>query len=167
MTMLAHSLPEFSLPHWHTITASLIGIAAAGVALLCGRLLAGRRRRLEPQVKPEREQRDPFVYGSATEKRSALRRRGNPVKVELSDAEATQEPTEAWVVDRSVGGLCLQVDKGPVPVGTILSVRVSGASRGVPWTQVEVRSCREEGKVWELGCQFLKTPAWSVLLLFG
>ncbi len=49
----------------------------------------------------------------------------------------------------------------------MLSVRAANSSRGTPWIQIEVRSCRETGEDWELGCQFVKTPSWNVLLLFG
>ena len=35
------------------------------------------------------------------------------------------------------------------------------------WSQMEVRTCRQEGTAWELGCQFVRTPSWNVLLLFG
>jgi hypothetical protein len=34
--------------------------------------------------------------------------------------------------------------------------------------QVEVRNCRKiNSDEYELGCRFLRTPPWSVLLLFG
>ena len=36
-----------------------------------------------------------------------------------------------------------------------------------PWTEVEVRSCRQKKDGYEVGCQFVKTPPWSILLLFG
>jgi hypothetical protein len=33
--------------------------------------------------------------------------------------------------------------------------------------QLEVKNCRLVGSEYELGCQFVRTPPWSVLLLFG
>jgi hypothetical protein len=168
--MPAQSLLAVSLPHWQTLAVVFIGVTSAGLTLLLGFLLAGRRRRSAlPEPGEEVPAPDPFVFGSLTEKRTSPRRRGNPVKVLLTDADATWEPKEVWVLDRSMGGLCLRVETGAAPaVGTVLSVRAASAPKGVPWTQVEVKSCRQEGNgSWELGCRFLKTPSWSVLLLFG
>ena len=36
-----------------------------------------------------------------------------------------------------------------------------------PWVDIEVRTCRKVGDNFELGCQFVKTPNWSILLMFG
>ena len=36
-----------------------------------------------------------------------------------------------------------------------------------PWVDVEVRMCRALKDGYELGCQFVKTPNWSILLMFG
>jgi hypothetical protein len=109
---------------------------------------------------------DPFVFGSSQERRSSLRRGGNPVPIFLSDAEARSDPTPGWVVDRSMGGLCVSVEE-PVATGTILSVRAANAPNTIPWIQVEVRNCRATEDRYELGCQFVRTPPWSTLLLFG
>ena len=43
----------------------------------------------------------------------------------------------------------------------------TNASEQVPWIEIEVRTCRLVEDSWELGCQFVKTPQWSILLLFG
>lgn len=168
--MLTLNFTNFTLPHWHTLTVALIGVGSASLALLVGAVLVGRRRHhhqsLPSQAKPQ-SNRDPFVHGSATEKRISLRRRGNSVKVELAGVDGVVEPEDAWVVDRSMGGLCLRAEHRLFELGTILNVRPANTPRGVPWSQVEVKSCRAQGRGWELGCQFLKTPPWSLLLLFG
>jgi hypothetical protein len=109
---------------------------------------------------------DPFLQGTNRERRGALRRGGNPVAILISNAEAQSEPTHGWVVDRSTGGLCLSVPEA-VPEGTVLSVRTSNAPATVPWVQIEVKNCRLVGKEYELGCRFVRTPPWSVMLLFG
>jgi hypothetical protein len=46
-------------------------------------------------------------------------------------------------------------------------VRTTNAPSSVPWVQIEVKSCRMIGKEHELGCRFVRTPPWSVMLLFG
>jgi hypothetical protein len=155
----------------HVWVAAGIGMVCTAAALVTGyAILAGRRRRglAAPPAKPAPPGvvRDPFVYGSAAERRAALRRAGNPIGILVSDAEVKLEPVRGWVMDRSTGGLCLAVSE-PVEEGAVLSVRTVNAPRTVPWIQVEVRSCRPEDGAWELGCQFRKTPPWSLLLLFG
>jgi hypothetical protein len=152
--------------------AAGIGMAITAAALATGYSLLRERRRRVLAVPPVKSWpacgpvRDPFVYGSAAERRAALRRNGNPTAVLLTDAEAKTEPTPGWVLDRSTGGLGLAVGEQVEP-GTLLSIRTVNAPRIVPWIQLEVKTCRAEDGCWELGCQFRKTPPWSVLLLFG
>jgi len=168
--MLAQLLLALDFPRLEGWVIPVVGVAAAGLALFLGRLLLARGK--SPSA-PRKDAAsldggsvDPFVYGSATEHRSSIRRSGNPVEVLVADAEVTTELGRAWVVDRSLGGLCLQVDN-PMEAGTVLSVRASAAAQGTPWTQVEVRSCRQDGHRWQLGCRYVRTPSWSVQLLFG
>lgn len=107
-----------------------------------------------------------WAIGSKGEKRTALRREGNPVAVELTDEKMLGAPFDGFVIDRSVGGLGVVIDR-TVEVGTILSVRPRNAPETVPWVQIEIRSCRAENKEYLLGCRFVRTPSWSVLLHFG
>jgi hypothetical protein len=100
------------------------------------------------------------------EQRGTPRRKGNPVGIDITDAQAKGEPFHAVVVNRSAGGLCLETDR-PIEVATIVSLRVVNAPVTVPWIQVQIRSCRPEVNNWILGCQFVKPPPWSIMLLFG
>jgi hypothetical protein len=166
---------------WSTLAAPVIGVVATLLAFAVGRFLLRRReqgpRRRQVQLAPPSSPADtasakvpgggdPFVQGSVMERRSALRRRGNPVAILISNAEAETPPDRGWVIDRSVGGLCLSVAQ-PFEPESIVSVRTANAPETCPWIQLHVRSCRQIGKEWELGCQFVRTPPWSVLLLFG
>ena len=65
-----------------------------------------------------------------------------------------------------MGGLCLAVPQA-VEVNMILSVRTAEPEAKCPWIQVEVKRCSKREDYWELGCQFVRTPSWNVLLLFG
>lgn len=112
------------------------------------------------------EVRDPFVHGSAQEKRRSLRRKGNAVSVLISDAKAEASPERGCVLDRSHGGLRLSVSQQVQP-GTVLSVRVAHAATIIPWVQLEVRTCTRADVGWELGCQYVKVPPSSVQWLFG
>jgi hypothetical protein len=160
----------FSDSEWRAWVAPAAGAAAAVLALVFGYYLLRRSTPVSTPVGPPRAkngmpQADPFLYGSATERRDTLRRKGTHVKVVLANADATEELGWSWVIDRSMTGLCLKVDQ-EVPAGTILSVRPLKAPE-TPWLQVEVKNCRPMGEHWEIGCQFLRQPAWSVLMLFG
>jgi hypothetical protein len=164
--MLAEFLEQFELGENVQWLAPAAGVAVALVVLLISRLVSGRRKTRETETSAPVEERDPFVHGGSSERRAALRRGGNPVAVLISDAETRAKPSTGWVIDRSTGGLCLSVPE-PVVEGTVLSVRTSNAPESIPWVQLEVKNCRLVGKEYELGCQFVRTPPWSVLLLFG
>ena len=109
---------------------------------------------------------DPFEYGSRQERRSALRRRGTLIEVVLRDADARCDLGGGWVFDRSVGGLGMRA-RFDCPPGTKLTVRAADAPDIVPWVNLEVRRCRQTEGGWELGCRFVRTPAYNVLMLFG
>jgi hypothetical protein len=109
---------------------------------------------------------DPFVEGSASEQRSAHRRTGNPVEIVIRRTFTDGSPVRGFVTDRSNGGLCLLVDQG-FEVGMKLHVRPANAPTITPWTEVEVKSSRQTPKGWQVGCQFVRTPPWALLLMFG
>jgi len=108
---------------------------------------------------------DPFLVGSASEKRSMPRRGGLSVRVVLRRAEGGT-PVEASVVDRSLKSLGILIHR-PLTRGTLLNVRPRDVHEETACVQVEVRSCRQKGKQWLVGCQFLRTPPANVLMLFG
>jgi PilZ domain len=153
-------------------------IPAVGLAVACAAFVWGRRLVLPPTQSapeaPEKKADDPnqldksvdvFVHGSASDRRSAPRRKGNAVEVILSRGQG-QSPVHGWVVDRSVGGLCLMLSE-PVPQGATFPVRPRNAPESTPWTEVEIRGCRAVDGDWEVGCRFIRSPQYNVLLLFG
>jgi hypothetical protein len=111
--------------------------------------------------------RDPFIHGGTKERRTALRRKGTHVEVQLRDRDAKIDRGTGWVIDRSVGGLCVTLDE-PIEEKQKLCIRPVKAPDTIPWLLIEVKSCRrsKEGR-WELGCQFVRLPTWNVLMLFG
>jgi hypothetical protein len=104
------------------------------------------------------------VHGK--ERRASLRRKGNPVSVQVSDVEAMAEPFSGWIVDRSLGGVCVLTDF-EFPVGTRLTVRPASAPETFPWIHTAVRSCRQERSSWKLGLQFAQPVTWEELRMFG
>jgi hypothetical protein len=169
---------ESELLPWYVWVTPAAGLVASLAVLMVGRFVLSRGRSRVPQavvVAPETpppaeapapQGPDPFDHGSVTERRCSLRRKGSLVEVQVSDEPATREPVKAWVFDRSMGGLGLLLDD-EVTVGTVLSLRARNAPRSTPWVQVAVRSCKKDSAGYEVGCEFLRTPPWNILLLFG
>lgn len=153
---------------WEWIIPCSAGLVAAGTAFVLSRFAFAKPEPASPAVPTEKPtaEYDPFVQGSATEQRSAFRRGGNPVRILINDPQQKGEVKEAWVVDRSVGGLCLAV-KEAIAEGSSMEIRAANAPPATPWVEVQVKSCRQGKDDWEIGCQFAKTPPWAVMLLFG
>jgi hypothetical protein len=103
------------------------------------------------------------AYG---DRRGAVRREGQPVRVLLASPTFRNGVSDGYVLDRSTGGLKIATQAAVAP-GTSLQVRASNAPDTVGFVTVVVRSCRQNGEFYEVGCEFEKTPPWNVLLLFG
>jgi hypothetical protein len=164
------SLPIFFINQPWAIP--VIGVLVASLAFLVGRrwlaapTAPAAENPVEGPATPLLTMTSALAKPSRPERRSAPRRKaGNRVEVYLTD-DSRETPLMGWVVDRSVGGLRLNVE-GPLSEGTILNVRPRKAPQTAPWLAVEIRSCRPEGSAWEVGCRFLKPPQWNDLLLFG
>ncbi len=161
---------DLDLPRWQTAVIPVIGLLAAGFTFFAGRWALRRRRNRPPVPPPPAEPAspdyDPFDQGSLTERRRALRRKGNSVEVLVGEGESPAEPVRGWVIDRSTGGLCLLLSE-EVASGTVLSVRPRTAPPETPWVRVEVRRCKKVRSGYEVGCRYERTPPWAVLLLFG
>lgn len=150
-------------------TIPVIGLLVASLAFMMG------RRWLVPRPAgkagtPEEEGESNLITAKLSKKsepdrRTAPRRKGNRVEVFIAD-DSKKNPVQGWVVDRSMGGLCLIVDSA-LTEGSVLNVRPRLAPQTAPWTAIEIRSCRPDGGEWEVGCRFLKQPQWNDLLLFG
>src|SRR5207245_2244183 len=92
------------------------------------------------------------TVGKGRERRTSVRRKGNPVGVVVLAGEAAKaEP--GLVLNRSKGGLYVSV-AGPVAVGTTIQLRACQAPGDTPWIHVLVRHCVAKGERWNLGCKF-------------
>ncbi len=103
------------------------------------------------------------------EKRTMFRRQGNPVELHLAFPEDKAAAIVASLLDRSVGGMRIAC-YDELPVGAIIVVRPVRAGEMAPWVELEVRSCspsKEMSEQYEVGCQYVKVPAYSIQLLFG
>jgi hypothetical protein len=103
------------------------------------------------------------------DQRIANRRQGNPVEVFVATPDTKEAPVTASVRDRSLGGLRLSLFQ-ELPVDTVLAVRPVGAADLVPWVDIVVRSCKVSTEMpgqFEIGCEYVKAPPYSIQLLFG
>ncbi len=89
------------------------------------RLSRRRRRRARLLAAPRKESRpDPILADGRHERRTAARRAGSSVEILVSDAAVQVAVVRGQIVDRSTGGLALDlVIEGDVDLGTVLSVR--------------------------------------------
>jgi hypothetical protein len=144
-----------------------IGVTVGGLCILVARQFAPRRREREMVPPPDRTlYYDPFEKGSATEKRSMPRRSGNPTEIFYAQPDKKDNPIRAWVLDRSVAGICLWLGES-LANGTILSILPINAAPLTPWIDVEVCNCRPHSGAFEVGCKFLKSPPSLILMQFG
>jgi hypothetical protein len=146
------------------VSVGVVGLGTAGLALFLGRRMFTRAAQPaeEENASPELESALP---GTGPERRTSPRRSGSCVAAHLTD-DTDQDPVEVWVMDRSLGGLCL-LSEAPVAVGSKLRVRPRHASGRQLWTPVRVCACRRHREGWSVHCQFLHLPPMNVLLLFG
>ncbi|HVS34040.1 MAG TPA: hypothetical protein VMS17_00565 [Gemmataceae bacterium] len=144
----------------------LIGLGTASLAFVLG-WTASRRRYANTAAPKDRVTPDEADgQGPANDRRAAGRRGGHPVTVHMTDPDEKAQPQTGWVVDRSVGGLCLMI-RQPVPVGSFWKVRPTDAPRTTPPVLVEVKTCVLAGDEWKLNCRFQRTPSYGSLLMFG
>ena len=156
---------KLDLPYSEYWLPLVIGMGVGLCAISVGKLAFGRKNHLH-QKPPQNFNHDPFTQGSASEQRKSFRRQGNPTGVFIALPEKKDKPAQGLVLDRSMGGICLHVSD-EYKAGAQLAVLPVNAPTMTPWVDIEVRTCRELQDGYELGCQFVKTPNWSILLMFG
>jgi hypothetical protein len=172
--MLLALLADLEAPSWQTWVIPAAGLGAALLTLTVGRFVLSHRRARTAASPPPSDADagdggpayDPFENGSIREQRQGVRRKGNPIEALITDAEATEEPIHGWVTDRSTNGLCLLLHD-EIAVGTQISVKPRLAPPTMPWVKATVRNCKREKDGYVAGCQFVTTPPWGILLLFG
>src|SRR5262249_13071509 len=132
---------KLELPYSEYWLPLAIGMGVGVCALTVSKLAFGRKS-LVPRQKPEQKlNHDPFTEGSTSEQRKSFRRQGNPTCIHIALPEQKDQPSEGWVLDRSMGGICIQASQEYAP-GTKLAVLPVNAPTMTPWVDVEVRTCR-------------------------
>ena len=115
--------------------------------------------------KPSADKHDPFLHGSANERRSSPRRRV-AIPVLLSYDSLHAETFQGLAIDSSKLGLGLLAVR-PFARGTVLRVRPAHAFGNPQAVRVKVMCCRAQQKRWVIGVRFLLPPSADVLLTFG
>jgi len=148
----------------------------AGLVVILVFLVLGRRnaKRFQgpvvlpsaPAASPDWEAPHPLARHD--ERRRSIRRGGLPTPILVIDSKAGKraKATEAYVLDRSSGGLRLALERA-FPAGSLLLAKPGNAPEGFEWVKLVVRNCREVGDYFELGCQFETDLELSRLLMFG
>jgi PilZ domain-containing protein len=168
---------SFDLLSWGVAGAFAVGLVSASLAFLAGRFLIAPR--VSGGINPARpaESRkeanqlryvapDPFIEGPSRERRCYFRRGGNPTQVAVGHPEEPSELARGVVVDRSTGGVCLEMHT-PLAVGAVVSIRPSVGTTLGTWVVAEVRNCKRDREAWRVGFKFVRTPPLSVLWMFG
>jgi hypothetical protein len=166
-----HIFAEFGFSHRMALICTGVGAGlTVGVFLMARRLAALPPNHPiapgENNVASTPAVRDPFSDGSASERRVAVRRKGNLVDVMATRGEDATAPWRATVTDRSVGGVRLLQNEAAA-VGDEISIRPVRAKDDSTWIPLFVRDCRQTPTGWELGCQFERTPSSTVLWELG
>jgi hypothetical protein len=164
--MLAEFTFDLDGFNWQTWLVPLAGAGPAVLILLLGRVALRKRRPKVPLTNFTAPERDPFDYGSHSERRKSVRRVGKPIKVHLNYVNGEGKPFEGWITDRSIGGFGIMTYH-PVEENSRLSVLVVDAPPMTPCVHVEVLRATADGSRWQLGCQYVNSPSWGVILLFG
>lgn len=140
-------------------------VAATVLTILASRSRARRGLQIPPADAVDRTSWEDHDQSFA-DRRGSVRREGKPVRIVLSSPVFRNKVETGWVLDRSRGGLRLAMATAVAP-GSAVQVRAENAPDTIPWVTIFVRSCRNNGDYFELGCEFEQVPPWNVLLLFG
>lgn len=155
--------PILRLPYAYIWLPGLVFFGVAGVIYWLS------RPRARGVVQPAETVETPLLAVKKPNQRGAARRQGNTVQVHIAAPDNKNDPEVGSVIDRSMGGMRLALF-GEVESGTVLSIRPVNADEMVPWVDIEIRSCKtstEMPGLFEVGCQYVKSPPYSIQLLFG
>jgi hypothetical protein len=167
--MLPVQLPFADLSAWSDKLPWALGALSAVVIFTFVGVLVSRRSAQRPTQRLTLEEVEPhhlYLQTSGEERRTTTRRKGAATPVRLSATTQPENPFSGWVMDRSLGGVKLEVES-QVTRGWVLNVGLTDASGGEHGFQVEVVHCQQAGSRWHVGCRFVHVPPTEVLWLLG
>jgi hypothetical protein len=162
--MLARIPFDLNLAQWELWSIPVAGFICTGLVLVGGRWLLGRRHQHQP-VAPKNEH-NPYSAIASPKRRQTPRGRGVPSRILILDKNGPAEPFSGWVINRSIGGLCVTLIQ-PLEEGAILSVRPAKDALDDVWYEVLVKYCRATDTGWEMGCEFQGRGGSNTMLKFS
>jgi len=164
------SITQWISDHASSDPALWLAVVAGLVVLIFFFIFRRRKPTNEPVMLPQgsADWDGPVASARHDERRRSIRRGGLPTPIIVVDSKSGRKAkaSEAYVLDRSSGGLRLALER-PVQVGSTLLAKPGNAPEGFEWVKVQIRNCREVGDYYEVGCQFETDLELSRLLMFG
>jgi hypothetical protein len=139
------------------------GLGAAMLVILMGVVFL-RQRQTRPSAKTPSLSSDDSWDG--IDRREHERRSSIVPAVEIASPESSAIVTTGVIVDKSLGGLGLEVEE-EIPEGARFRLRLRDAGPDADWALLEVRYARPKGNVWRIGCQFVDMSEWDVMQWLG
>lgn len=142
---------------------ALLGTSVFGLTASTGQLITDCLGGRSPEDFTSTESGNPM--GRGAERRRDFRNYSSPVRIEVAFPRLKRR-ADGWAVDHSAGGLALHLESRPRlwEVVEVCPCTVPGLK---VWVRALITNCRMEADAWRAGCQFLDTPPWGVLRLFG
>jgi hypothetical protein len=152
---------------WQTLMVPAAGLVVTLIILGAGFFWVGKKKPKVVAPLVASPVPDPFIEGAQSDRRQSPRRAGQAIKITIQLISDPKTIFEGYVMDRSMGGLRLMLER-PLALNQMLNVRSTDAPQTVTWVQVQVRRLQQlPDKTYEVGCQFVRTPPWAILLTFG
>jgi hypothetical protein len=161
--MTTHIPFDFSTIRWELWSVPVAGVICTGLVLMGGRWLMGRR---QPETPQTQDPLNPYQSVATPKRRQTPRGRGAPTRILILDKNGPKEPFSGYVINRSIGGLCVSLVQ-PLEEGSVVSVRPAKEAFDDTWYEVEVKYCRATDTGWEMGCEFLSRASSNTMLKFS
>ncbi|MGF1582192.1 MAG: PilZ domain-containing protein [Gemmataceae bacterium] len=167
------TIPLLAQGWWETWLVPAIGLVAAGVIGILGRLYF--RFAAESATSSLASPTCPMSGSSFQQAQSdhvGIERRAHPryvvkpMEVLLVRLESHEIVATGQVLDWSLGGLGLLLNE-EVPIGFHFQLQPTISQAESPWVRVEIRYCRPRDDRWRVGCQFVEASSWEVMQMFG
>src|SRR4051794_15781286 len=97
---------DLNLSRWELWSVPVAGFICTGLVLVGGRWLLSRR---QPEVESQPDPLNPYATLNSPKRRQTPRGRGAPSRILMVDKSKATEPFSGWVINRSIGGLCVSL----------------------------------------------------------
>lgn len=155
---------DLNMTRWELWFVPLVGLTCTGLIMMGGRLLFGRRSATAPASAPTKSPR--VESQGSPKRRQTPRGRGRSGRVLVADPHGSEEPYAAYVVNLSMGGLCIAVPE-PLAEGSMLSLKPAKNLMDDTWYPARVKFCRPGDSGYEIGCEFVGRTSGNIMLVFS